>query len=195
MQEIWKDITGFEGLYQVSNLGRIKSLKRNVKNAHSERIIKEKILKQSEGKKYMHVRLSKNCKTSTKLVHRLVAEAFISNFKKLKEVNHLDANPKNNCIDNLEWCSRYDNMQHAKKLGLIKHNKNEKCYWYNKYGKDHTCSKKIIQLNKKNEIIKEWDSLADVKRILNIPQSNICRCCQGKRKTAGGFKWQYLENY
>jgi len=191
MNEIWKDILGYEGLYQISNLGRVKNLERKVKCQNHERIVKEKILKQSKGKKYQQVTLSKKCKSSTKTVHRLVAQAFIPNPNNLAEVNHIDANTKNNCVDNLEWCTRYENMQHAKENGLIKAPKREKNHWYNKFGKDHIRSKKITQLSKNDEIIKEWDSLADVKRDLGIFQSNISKCLKGERKTAGGYKWKY----
>lgn len=191
MQEVWKDIPNYEGLYQVSNLGKIKSLERKVKKYNGERIVRERILKQSYEKKYMHVQLSKNGKTITRLVHRLVAETFIDNPNNLKEVNHIDANTRNNNVNNLEWCTRYENMQHAKQMGLIKHNSGEKCYWYKKYGKEHTRSKKIIQLTKQGIKIKEWDSLADVERELNIKKGNICKCCKGERKTTGGFKWEY----
>lgn len=191
MQEIWKDIPEYEGLYQVSNLGRIKSLERKVNKQTSIRVVNERILKLLKGKKYMQVCLSKNCKTKTKLVHRLVAETFIPNYNNYQEVNHIDANVQNNCVNNLEWCNRYQNMQHAKQKRLIKHNKKEKCFWYNKYGKEHIRSKKIIQKDKNNNVIKIWDSLADVKRQLKIHQSNISKCLKGERKTAGHFKWQY----
>lgn len=100
MNEIWKDIKGFEGKYQVSNFGNVKSFSRG-----------EHLLRLNGGKKYIQVILCKNGKTYAKLVHRLVADAFISNPNNFPCVNHKDENPKNNCVDNLEWCSyRYNNV-------------------------------------------------------------------------------------
>ena len=195
MQEIWKDIKNYEGLYQISNLGKIKSLERKVKNQKGNRTVKEIILKCSEGKSYVQVTLSKKNNYKTKLVHRLVAEAFIPNPNNLSEVNHIDGNKHNNNVNNLEWVSRYDNMQHAKKLGLINTLKGNKSYWYNKYGIEHSRSKKIVQIEKNNKkVIKIWNSLADVKRELGIHQSNICKCCEGKRKTTGGYIWKYYQS-
>lgn len=191
MKEIWKDIKGYEGLYQVSNLGRVKNLERKVRCKNAERTIKEKILILSKSTDYIQVSLSKRGKSKTHLVHRLVAQTFIPNKNNYKEINHKDCNKHNNCVENLEWCSRKQNMLHAKNNGLIKSNKGEKCYWFNKHGKDHGSSKKIIQFDKNGKLIKKWDSLTDVTRELRIWKSNICKCCEGKRKTAGGYVWKY----
>lgn len=193
MKEIWKDIRNYEGLYQISNLGRIKSISRKVRCKNYKREVKEKILKLNKNKNYMQIALSKNCICKTFLVHRLVAETFIENPKNLLEVNHKDGNKHNNSVNNLEWCSRIENMRHAKDNDLIKSNKGEDCYWYNKFGENHIRSKKIIQFDKQGKIIKKWNSLADVKRQLGIYQSNICKCCEGERKTAGGYIWKYNE--
>lgn len=117
--EIWKPIKGYEGKYEVSNLGRVKSLNRcinSISGYHKSKIIKERILKlitqkpgyynvSLEGKKY--------------LVHRLVAKAFIDNPKKYGCVNHKDGNKKNNLPENLEWCDKYINNNHAFNIGLI----------------------------------------------------------------------------
>ena len=115
MKEIWKDIKDFEGRYQISNLGNVKSVARYVSagaNAnHDYQYIKERYLRLSGGGKYRQVILCKNGKTYAKLVHRLVAEAFIPNPDNLPCINHKDENPNNNCVDNLEWCSyRYNNV-------------------------------------------------------------------------------------
>ena len=113
MQEIWKDIEGYEGLYQVSNKGRVKSLKRKIcsnSNNHKYNTLSEKLLKLSGGGKYIQVILCKDGKTSAKLVHRLVAQAFIPNPNNLPCVNHKDENKKNNDVRNLEWCTyKYNN--------------------------------------------------------------------------------------
>lgn len=112
MKEIWKDIKDYEGLYQVSNLGRVRSLR-----YHNTTEIK--VLNQFKAnKRYLFVSLSKNNINTKKTVHRLVAQTFIHNPFKLNEVNHIDGNKENNCVKNLEWCTHKENMQHAVKMGL-----------------------------------------------------------------------------
>ena len=118
MKEIWKDIVGYEGLYKVSNLGRVKSLSRNFWNGVNWWKSKEKILKNNILSNYCIVYLYKNKKRKTKQVHRLVAQAFISNFNNKPEVNHIDGDKENNIVDNLEWCTHKENIQHAFKTGL-----------------------------------------------------------------------------
>lgn len=121
-KEIWKDIKGFENLYQVSNFGRIKSYDKIVyvesnnqyvnfiaKKKYKSKIKKLKILPTN----YIQVTLTKDNKNYYKYVHRLVAEAFIPNPNNLLEVNHKDSNRKNNCVDNLEWCSSKENKIHS----------------------------------------------------------------------------------
>lgn len=101
MNEVWKDIKGYEGLYQVSNLGRVKSVKRNL------------TLKPCNRNRYLIVLLSKNGIKKAINVHRLVAQAFIPNPDDKRTVNHIDGNKQNNCVDNLEWCSQSENVKHA----------------------------------------------------------------------------------
>ena len=123
--EIWKDIKGFEGMYQISNLGRVRSLDRYVKNKTSNRNIKRgKILKSWILHGYELVALSKNSKNHYKRVHRLLAEAFIpKEDEKYDIVNHKDGNKSNNKIENLEWCTQKQNVQHAIKNNLWKDKK------------------------------------------------------------------------
>ena len=118
MEEIWKDIIGYEGLYQVSNFGRVKSLSRQVfvSNPHfiGYRKTKEKILSNKPSKiKYVYVILNKNSEKFQVGIHRLVAQAFIPNPNNLPEVNHKDENPSNNFVDNLEWCSHSYNSNYG----------------------------------------------------------------------------------
>ena len=113
--EIWKDIEGYEGRYQISNLGRVKSLSRTIDvGGKFKRFQPERILKPSKGVKgYLLVELYKNNCSKMKRVHRLVAESFIPNPKKLLSVNHIDENKENNTMENLEWCTdRYNNLYH-----------------------------------------------------------------------------------
>ncbi|MBM7869328.1 hypothetical protein JOC70_000797 [Clostridium pascui] len=118
MIEIWKHIKGHEGLYQVSNLGRVKSLER--KSYVDGRLIKSKILKtglNNPGYKFLVLR--KNDISKNRMVHRLVAETFLSNPNSYYCVNHIDGNKQNNKIDNLEWCTQKLNLRHAIKIGLV----------------------------------------------------------------------------
>jgi hypothetical protein len=114
MQEIWRDVKGYEGFYMVSNLGRVKSLDRYVSRGcrypNKFQYVKGKILSPNKGGSYLQVVLNKGGKSKPFLVHRLVAEAFIDNPNNYPCVNHIDENKKNNCVDNLEWCTyKYNN--------------------------------------------------------------------------------------
>ena len=111
MQEIWKDIKGYEGFYQISNLGRVKSL--HYKNVYSN---KEKVLRERDNQDgYVSVVL----KGKKHYIHRLVAGAFVENPNQFKEVNHIDGNKRNNNAINLEWCTRSQNIIHAIEIGLL----------------------------------------------------------------------------
>lgn len=109
MNEIWKDIEGYEGKYQISNKGRIKSLERLYKNRKCE----EKILSPYKAKGYLKIALCSEGKRKTELMHRLVAKAFIPNLDNLPQVNHKDENRLNNCVENLEWTTNYRNMNYG----------------------------------------------------------------------------------
>lgn len=109
--EVWKDIRGYEGLYQVSNLGRVKSLSKNVKGRNYKEIIKAPSY---GGKGYYRLSLCKNGKNKYFYIHRLVAQAFISNPNNYPCVNHIDCNIYNNNFDNLEWCTYKYNNNHGK---------------------------------------------------------------------------------
>lgn len=123
MKELWKDIKGYEGCYQVSNLGRIKSLDRMTNNQYGEYFMKGRILKNSiiKDKGYCRVSLNNGNGKISKRVHRLVAEAFIPNPENKLEVNHKDGNKLNNCVSNLEWCTNKENIEHSIRTGLKKH--------------------------------------------------------------------------
>ena len=159
MQEIWKDIEGYEGLYQVSNKGRVKSLSRLVVRVGKPNYItKEKILKCSElkGTGYPAVSLGSNNNFKSMLVHRLVAQAFIPNPDNLPEINHIDNNKNNNHVNNLEWCNRlYNERQKPKHISGYP-------------------AKPIEQIDViTNEIIAEFESISDCERKLHINSATI----------------------
>ena len=169
------------GIYQVSNLGRIRN---NSNFNYRGRILKPFW----DTHEYLQVRLYKDNKNKSRKVHRIVAETFIPNPNNLPQVNHIDENPKNNRVDNLEWCSNIENQLHAWKLGL------QTPYWKGKFGKDHITSKKVKQYDKNKNLIKIWDSVSEASKTLNINDASISRCClhHKYRHTAGGFIWEYL---
>jgi hypothetical protein len=166
--EIWRDIENYGGLYKVSNYGEIKSLKRG----------KEKILKPSISTSgYLQVVLCDNAKTKSYFVHKLVASAFIENKGNYKEINHKDENKLNNSVDNLEWCNREYNMAYGSarlRQGISRGNP-------------------VKQLAMDNIVIARYSSANIASILTNIDPSSIIKCCQGKRKYAGGYAWQYDE--
>lgn len=187
--EIWKDIEGYEGLYQVSNMGRVKSLKRKDRYG---RIIKEKIRNLQNGKDgYLIISLWNNGKGRMYSVHRLVAETFIPNPDSKPVVNHIDGNKQNNNADNLEWCTNSENDLHAYRLGLRTVNKTG----IGRFGRLNGASKSIYMLDKNTEkIIRKFDSLASAGRFFERKanqMSHIAQQIRGERKTAYGYKWRY----
>lgn len=179
--EIWKDILNYEGLYQVSNLGRVKGLKKLSWNGYSYITKPERILKSSNSKGYKFVRLYKDKVAKNYTIHRLVATAFIENKNNYKEVNHIDGNKLNNNATNLEWCTKSHNIRHAFKMGLNKRRK----------GIENEQAKKVIQYDKNMKKIKLWGCISDAQRELKIDHSAIIRCAKHKQNTAGGYKWEY----
>lgn len=162
MVEIWKDIEGYCGCYQVSNFGNVKSLN----YMHTGR---EKILKVEKTKcGYLRVIFCKDGKIKRFSVHRLVAQAFIPNPYNLPQVNHIDENKTNNIVSNLQWCSSQYNINYG--------HRNEKI------------SKKVLCV----ETGKVYTSTHQVERELGFANSNISRACNGKQKSAYGFHWRYI---
>ncbi len=162
MTEIWKPIKYYEGLYEVSNFGRIRK---------GERLKAQN--KNNSG--YFLVTLYKNNIKHIYLVHRLVAETFISNPNNHPCVNHKDENKENNRVDNLEWCTRKYNINYGTCIERI----------------TKSNGKKIIQRDKNGNIVGEYDSIIGAARITGVSNGNIGDCLHDRRKTAGGYLWEY----
>lgn len=189
MIEEWKNIKDYPN-YQVSNLGRIRSVDRIVKSAYnSKRKMSEKILKPNIKSRYPSITLYDNDgKAENKTIHRIVATTFIPNPNNYPVVNHKDGNRLNNCVDNLEWCTQSHNVKESYRLGLERPNLTS----LGKYGKLNKKAKKIKQIDRNtNKIINCFYGITEANRKTGINFRNIHLCLQNKRKSAGGYKWEY----
>lgn len=185
MEEMWKDVVGYEGIYEVSSIGNVRKKETFAKVCgNGYRKVKShncKTYKFPNG--YIGVKLYINHSVKNKLVHRLVAEAFIDNPENYPQVNHKDENIENNCMENLEWCTSKYNANYG--------TRNERCRKGNS-----RFFKKVAQIDKESgDIIKIWDCIGDASRILNINDSHIIRVCKHLKRnvTAGGFIWKYAD--
>ena len=166
--EIWKDVEGYEGFYQVSNKGRVKSLdrisinKNGLKCHFKERILNPRL--NSGG--YREVPLCKNGTQHSARVHRLVAKAFIPNPDNLPFINHKDENKENNCVENLEWCTPEYNVNYSQAIP-------------------------ISEFDLDGNWIKNWPSIVVAEREIPISSADLCSCCKGLRYTAKGRIWRY----
>lgn len=183
--EEWRVVEGYEGYYEVSSLGRVRSVERQIVLVTKDGkdrpcTFKEKILKQSEEKKLKHnwlprkyVGLSKNGKSKRFYVHRLVAAAFIENPNNSTDVNHKDGNPFNNEVENLEWVSRKENIQHAFANKLIK------------------TEKPVAKLSDDGVVLEVYKSESEACRVHGVRQGKILRAMQRNGKSCG-FRWKYI---
>lgn len=191
-KEIWKDIKGYEGYYQVSNLGNIRTLERKIINNGKIMTRKARTTKQRKKGKYYCVTLSKNGIVKEYTVHRLVAQAFIPNPENKPCINHIIPVTDelcNNNVSNLEWATYSENNKYAFILGRNKSNFNTK----GKFGKDSFHHRKIYQIdNKTGKIIKLFYGFLEASRETGINKGTIFSAC--KRKTIlKGCKWQYAD--
>ena len=166
--------------YYITDSGDVNS----VNYKHTGRFQKIKPIKKTTG--YYSVWLSNNANKANKLLHRLVAEAFIPNPLCKKTVNHINGDKSDNRVQNLEWNTYSENIKHAYRNFL----KKPPLSMLGKFGKDNPKSKIVIQI-KNGKIVAEFYGLSEASRKTNISVSNICNCCKGKKKTAGGYQWKY----
>ena len=154
MQEIWKDVEGYEGLYQVSNFGRVKSLDRYVLRNGNSLFVKGIVLSQLNNRGYLTVRLCNSGKYKNYLVHRLVANAFIHNDNNYSEINHIDENKHNNHVDNLEWCDRKYNVNYGSRADKFSNSMKGKLAGKNnpRYCKKGTMAGKHLTPEQRNKI-------------------------------------------
>ena len=177
-EEVWRDIEGFEGLYQVSDQGRVKSLERKVKHwCGGERIQKERILKPGMDKGgYLIVNLCAGGKRKTLKVHRLVCGAFLPRAEGKDAINHKDEDKTNNNVWNLEWVSHKENCNFG--------TRNERIAKAN--------SKPVAQCTEEGELVKTWSSLTEIGKQTGFGIGNISLAANGKHKQAYGFIWKYV---
>ena len=174
MEEVWKPITNYEVLYEVSSLGRIKSLNRIIKGRWGRTEISEKILKPATDKNgYLIVTLCKSGKQKTFKIHQLVAIHFIPNPNNFVAINHKDENPQNNNVDNLEWCDAKYNANYG--------TRNERL--------SKTKGSKVKQFDLQGNFIQTYHSVNYAQKTTGI--KHIYDCCNGKLKTSGGYIWRY----
>lgn len=173
IDETWKDIPGYENLYQISDQGRVKSLKFG----------KEKVLKPGLGSDgYCQVQLFKNGEMKNFRVHRLVSLVFIPNPDNKPFVDHINGIKNDNSVKNLRWCTHKENMN----FPLVRKNISQSQI------NNPKKSKAILQIDiNTREVINEFPSIRGVERQLGIASTNISKCCNGKLKTAYGYIWRY----
>ena len=174
MYETWKEIPGFEGLYEISNLGRIKSFRKSKKSGFKDEYFLKRCLANNG---YYQVTLYGNRERKKFQVHRLVASCFIPNPDNLPQINHKDENPLNNCADNLEWCTAaYNNSYGTARLrGMI------------------TKGKMVDQFLPSGQFIARYICSSIAEKITGTPKQSIRECCRGEAESAHGFIWHYAE--
>lgn len=170
--EVWKDIQGYEGKYQISNKGNVKSL--NYRNSgYSQNLVPKT---NNSGRLWVELALDGDKKPM--LIHRLVAMAFIPNPHNYPQINHKDENVTNNRAENLEWCTGEYNVKYF----LDRHTQR---------GRPVRLNSPILQIDTEGNILKRWDNVTAIKNAKGFSAWSICECCKGNRKSAYGFKWQY----
>ena len=192
-QEIWKDIEGYEGKYQVSNCGRVKSLGRYIeKKGQSPAYLQERILSTRMLNGYKMVHLCSNNKEKTFSVHRLIAIAFIHNPNNFPHIDHINTIRTDNRVENLRWVNRSMNM-----MNEITHKKRSE-YWKEKTKKGKNIlverkKRKVIALDENYNIVYKFNTITEAAKFINRSHANICVACKDIHKTCKGLHWQYVE--
>lgn len=182
--EVWKDVVGYEGRYQVSNQGRVKSLDSvdSIGRAKTGKVISVK----RNNRGYVQVHLHRDGKCAMKLMHRIVAEAFIDNPNGYDQVNHINENKADNQVENLEWCTNMYNRHHGSGIERMARNRDYKLVVAN-------VNKAIAQIDKMGNTVNIWKNISEAKRHTGVNDTSISFCCRGKQRTAGGYFWRYAE--
>ena len=188
-EEIWKDVVGYEGLYEVSNLGRIRSLDRVVAHYTAGTAIRKgKMRSLSFDGNYLSVSFSRDGKTVTRRVHRVVAEAFIPNPNNYSDVDHIDCNKLNNHIDNLRWCTSADNTRYARENGLIHQRP---------YAERSEWSRERSAAARRRAVIRNdgkwYKSTTDAAKDLGVSRGAVSHVLCGLNETCQGYSFTYAE--
>ena len=186
-KEVWADIKGYEGLYQISTFGNVKSLSRPVKHSNGgTKILREKMLKIKVNSTtgYKEVGLSRDGKQKFYLIHKLIAEAFIDNPHRLPVVNHIDGCKTNNDIFNLEWVTCGENIRHAFANGLSHNNMTSEI---SRAGNE--VQKKQVRCIDDDLV---FDSAREAAEYYGVQLSNLSKVCNGKARTTGGKRFEFI---
>ena len=173
--EIWKDIEGYEEYYEVSNLGRVRSVERRLNDG---RIYGGRILRQKQARNgYIQVHVSKDGRGKCLLVHRLVGKAFVPGYFNGASINHKDENKQNNRVENLEWCSPSYNCKYGHRNDtMVEQRRTE-----------------VVMIGTDGTPIQEFPSIQEAARASGVGAAHICQVCKGERNKAGGYRWKYKE--
>lgn len=181
---MWKDIPGYEGLYQASDSGHIRSVDRFDIGGNK---IKGVVLKQRSARGgYLRVGLWKDGVMKTTLVHRAIAAAYVPNPEAKPQVNHVDENKENNTAENLEWVSCKENVNHGTRNARIVANSD-------RVGAAEKLRKSVIQMTIEDKVVAKWPSIRSAARATGINNGSISNCCRGIKKSTHGFKWALAE--
>lgn len=189
MKEVWKQIHSYEGIYEISSYGNVKSLDRYIPNTNGvgKRMIKGRQMKTCKNNSGYHcITLKNNGNSKTLTVHRLVATHFIPNPNHYEDVNHNDECKGNNLVNNLMWMSHKDNINYGDRNKKA----SEKLKGTRTLSGNGNASK-VINM----DTLKEFNTILEASYHYNIPKTGISNCCRNKAKTCGGYEWMYYKDY
>ena len=199
MEEIWRAVEGFDGKYEVSDMGRVRTLTRRVRCGGGFRINYGRILKTivvyRKNVVYRSITLWDSVnRPKTFLVHKLVAKAFIDNPENMPCVDHIYGSEIGDAVWNLRWCTQKENMRfELARKHCSESKRGEKNPRYGKFGADNPCSKVVLQLSLKGNLIQKYDSATEASNRTGVNLGHLAACCRGEQKTAGGYIWKYVD--